>query len=95
MRWFRTWFRRNRLDRDLARELHTHLDIHVHHLIASGVPEAEARRRARMELGGVDQVKEQVRDARAGAWLDQVKHDARDAFRGLRRRPASPSRPSR
>ena len=90
MRWFRTWFRRNRLDRDLARELDTHLDLHVHHLIAGGVSRSDARRRARLELGGVDQVTEQVRDARAGAWLDSAVHDARDAFRGLKRTPGSP-----
>jgi putative ABC transport system permease protein len=86
MRWPR-WFRRNRLDRDLARELDTHLDLHVHHLMAGGVSRAEARRRARLELGGVDQVTEQVRDVRAGAWLDSAMHDARDAFRGLKRTP--------
>ena len=87
MRWFRTWFRRNRLDRDLARELDTHLDLHVHHLMAGGVSPAEARRRARLELGGVDQVAERVRDVRAGAGLDSAMHDVRDAFRGLRRTP--------
>jgi putative ABC transport system permease protein len=87
MRLFPRWFRRNRLDRDLARELDTHLDLHVHHLIAGGVSQSEAWRRARLELGGVDQVTEQVRDARAGAWLDSAMHDARDAFRGLERTP--------
>jgi predicted permease len=87
MRWFRAWFRRTSLERDLARELDTHLDIHVHHLIASGVSPAEARRRARMELGGIDQVTEQVRDARAGAAIDQLLCDGRDAIRGLKRTP--------
>jgi predicted permease len=88
MRWVRSWLRRSKLERDLARELDTHLDIHVNHLIASGLSPEEGRRRARMELGGVDQVKEQVREARAGAWLDQLMHDGRDAFRGLKRTPA-------
>src|SRR5258706_2798281 len=88
MRWVRAWFRRGRFERDLARELDTHLDIHVHHLIASGISQKEARRRARMDLGGVDQVKEQVREARAGVWLETMTHDMRDAFRGLKRTPA-------
>jgi predicted permease len=86
MRWPR-WFRRNRLDRDLARELDTHLDLHAHHLVAGGVAPSAARRRARLALGGVDQVTEQVRDVRAGAWLDSALHDARDAWRGLKRTP--------
>src|SRR5206468_2837986 len=87
MRWLRRLVRRDRIERDLARELDTHLDIHVHHLMATGVPPDEARRRARIELGGVDQVKERVRDARRGAWLDPLAHDLRDGWRGLRRTP--------
>src|SRR5437867_5932223 len=86
--WLRRWLRRRQTERELARELDMHLEIHVHHLIADGVPPDEARRRARIELGGVDQVKERVRDARRGAWLDHVMHDIRDAFRGLQRTPA-------
>lgn len=87
MRWFRAWFRRRGLERDLDRELRAHLDLHTHHLTAAGMPPGEARRRARIELGGVDQAKERVREARAGVWLDQICHDLRDAFRGLKRTP--------
>lgn len=87
MRWLRSWLRRRTLERDLARELEAHVDLHAHHLIANGVVGHEARRRARLDLGGVEQVKEQVRDARAGAWLDGAVCDARDAFRGLKRAP--------
>src|SRR5262245_8741826 len=87
MRWIRSWFRRRALDRDLDRELQAHLDLHIHHQMARGVPRHEAVRRARLDLGGVGQVSEQVRDGRAGAWLDQMACDLRDAFRGLRRTP--------
>src|SRR5262249_52238404 len=87
MRWIRSWFRRRALDRDLDRELQAHLDLHIHHLMTRGVPRHEAVRRARLDLGGVSQVAEQVRDARSGVWLDQMACDVRDAFRGLRRTP--------
>src|SRR5208282_616560 len=50
-------------------------------------PPDEARRAARIELGGVEQVKEEVRTARAGAWLEQFWQDVRFGARQLRRNP--------
>jgi len=47
----------------------------------------EARRTARIELGGIEQVKEQVREVRAGAWLDTVIQDLRYGARMLRKNP--------
>ena len=87
MGWFQRLFRRRGIERDLARELETRLEIHVHHLIAGGTSRDDALRRARIELGGVEQVKQQVRDARAGAWIHAIVHDVRDAVRGLRLTP--------
>jgi hypothetical protein len=75
------WLRRRQRDRDLEKELQFHLNHHVRDLIAAGLPPPEAYRRARLELGGVDQIKERVRDARPGAWLDHVVYDVRDACR--------------
>lgn len=75
---FRTWFRRGRIDRDLDRELLAHLDLHTHHLIAAGLTPEEARRRAHLDLGGVSQTKERVRESRAGAWLEGLMDDGRD-----------------
>ena len=56
------WFRLRRLEGDLNRELQYHIDRRVSDLIRSGLPEPEARRRAGLELGGVTQVREEVRD---------------------------------
>ena len=49
-------------DRDLDRELRFHLDERIDDLVAAGLSLDEARRRARLEFGGVLQVKEAVRD---------------------------------
>ena len=54
--------RRDRLERDLDRELRYHIDRRVEDLIKDGLGEPEAQRRASIELGGVPQVQEAVRD---------------------------------
>jgi predicted permease len=76
-----------RRDRDLDKELRFHVEEHVRDLIAAGLSPEEARRRAQLDMGGINQIKERIRDARRGAWLDRLRGDARDAWRGLRRTP--------
>ena len=61
------WFRRKKLDTGLERELHYHLDRRITDLARSGLPTAEARRQALLELGGIAQIEEEVRDV----WLTQ------------------------
>src|SRR5581483_11601117 len=56
--------------------------------VKSGVPLDEAQRRARMDLGGLDQVKEQCRDSRGVRPLENVAQDVRYALRTLRKSPA-------
>jgi len=75
--------RRDRLERELDRELRDHLDRRVADLIEEGLGEPEARRRARIELGGVPQVQEEVRDTWTWRWLDALVLDVRYAVRGL------------
>ena len=53
--------------------------------LEAGMSPAEARRTALAAFGGVSQVREQVNDARAGAWLEQFVRDARYAGRLARR----------
>src|SRR5688572_13488029 len=77
--------RRNRLERDLNRELRYHVDRRVEDLIKDGLSEAEARRRASLELGGVPQVQEAVRDTWTSRWLDTLMRDMRYAVRSLTR----------
>src|SRR5689334_19397409 len=87
MRGLRVWLHRRRRDRDLRRELEFHIEAHRCDLIAAGLAPDDATRRARLELGGVDQIAERVRDGRADAWLDHAIHDLRDALRSLKRTP--------
>ena len=77
--------RRDRLERDLDRELRYHVDRRVEDLIKDGRSEQEARRQASLELGGVPQVQEAVRDAWISRWLDAFLRDVRYALRSLTR----------
>jgi predicted permease len=83
--FLRNLFFTRRLDADLEQEVHSHLELLIEDKMRAGMPAAEARRAARIELGGVEQVKEQVRDSRTGAFLDSLVQDFRFAIRSLRR----------
>jgi predicted permease len=72
---------------DIAAEVSAHLDLLIEENLRSGMKPDEAERAARIELGGVEQVKEQVRDVRTGAWLDKVAQDCRFALRMSRKNP--------
>jgi putative ABC transport system permease protein len=78
-------FRRRRLERDLARELKYHVERRVDDMMRSGLTEAEARRQAAIEFGGVPQVQENVRDMWMWAWLETLIRDVRYAVRTLAR----------
>jgi predicted permease len=84
--WHRLW-RRNTMEAQLEKELRFHLDQHTADLVASGIDPDEARRQARLAIGGPEQVKEECRDARGTRWLEDLLQDARYAARTLRRMP--------
>jgi putative ABC transport system permease protein len=90
--WFQSAVRnllfRHRRDEELDAEVHACAEILADEKIRGGMSAAEACRTSRMDLGGVEQVKEQVREARAGAWLDSLFNDIRYAARLLRKSPA-------
>jgi hypothetical protein len=79
--------RRNRMEGDLDRELRYHLERRAEDLKKSGLSDAEARRQASIELGGVAQVQEQVRDEWLWRWLQNIYRDVRYAARGMLRNP--------
>jgi predicted permease len=79
---FRSILFRTRRESDLREELQLHLERETERLQASGVPRDEARLQAMRLFGGVEQIKEECRDARGTAALDAL---ARDMRHGLRR----------
>ncbi len=85
---WRTMTRQSALDADLDAELQSALDDLAASHVASGLRPAEARRRALLDLGGTESVKEQVRDARVGAPTLTLLRDIALAWRGLRKAPA-------
>ena len=76
-------WKRDRLERDLDRELRYHMDRRVDDMMKNGLSEAEARRQASIEFGGVAQVQEEVRDTWIWRWLDALVFDVRYSIRGL------------
>jgi predicted permease len=81
-------YKRQRLERELARELRYHIDRRMDDLMRTGCNEAEARRQVALEFGGVAQVQEAVRDAWVWSWLVNAQRDLQYAARVLRRSPA-------
>jgi putative ABC transport system permease protein len=78
-----------RTDVDLDREVLTHLEMLTDENIRAGMPPQEAQRAARIELGGIEQVKEQVRAERLGNWFHSVFADCRYGLRQLRKNPGA------
>ena len=87
MSWFGRLLRKSRMEHQLDQELSLHLEQHMAALIERGHSPEEARRLARMELGGPEQVKEACRDARGTRWLEDLFQDVRYALRTLRQNP--------
>jgi putative ABC transport system permease protein len=77
-----------RVEADLDHELHSHLEMLAEEKIGAGTSLQEAQRAARIELGGIEQLKQQLRDQRLGNWLHSVLFDCRFALRQLRKSPA-------
>jgi putative ABC transport system permease protein len=84
----RNLFSTRGLEFDLQEEVHSHVEMLTEENIRAGMPPIEAKRIARIELGGIEQLKEQVRDERLGNWLRSVLSDCRFALRQLRKSPA-------
>ncbi len=80
---------RNAVERELDDELRFHLEHQIEAYEKAGLDRDEAVRRARVEFGGVAQIKEDYRDALGVRLLDDLRRDVRLAIRSLRATPAA------
>jgi predicted permease len=84
---FAALFRKEWQDRELSEELESHLEMHIEDNLLAGMKPAEARRQALIQLGGMEQTKEQYREQRGIPALETVLQDLRFALRLLRKSP--------
>jgi len=85
--FLRNIFSKRRNDTELDDEVYSYVELLAQEKMRQGMSREEARRTARIELGGIEHVKEDVREARAGAWLDSLLQDLRYGARMLRKNP--------
>ena len=85
---WRNLFTRPRIERDLDEELRAYVDLLTEEKLRTGMGAAAARRAARIESGGLEQVKEEVRQVRTGRMLEELLQDLRYGIRTLRTHPA-------
>ena len=83
----RSLFRRRRVEDDLNDELHDHVERQIAAGVGRGLPPDQARTEALRALGGLEPLKEALRDARRVALIDQLIRDVHYGTRMLRRSP--------
>ncbi len=83
----RSIFQRREVESELDEELRDHLERRTEEGVANGLPIGEARRVALLEMGGIEQRKEDCRDTRGVRWLEEFLQDIRYGFRLLRKSP--------
>ena len=83
----RSLFHGAQADQELDDELRDHLERKTGDYLAQGMPLEAAHRRARLDLGGIEQTKEKCRDARRLNWIQDLIQDIRYGLRTLRKSP--------
>jgi predicted permease len=81
----RSLFHRKSVEQELDEELRFHFEGQVQKFVAQGVPLAEAQRRARLSIGGMEQIKEECRDARGVRFAETLWQDVRFGLRSLQK----------
>jgi putative ABC transport system permease protein len=83
----RNLFANAHVERELDASLRSYADLLIEEKVRAGMSRDEARRAALVEIGGLERVKEDVRDVRSGVMLETTTRDVRYAVRALIRRP--------
>lgn len=83
----RSLFRKETVEGELDDELRFHYEQQTEKYVATGMSREEAERRVRIIFGGLDQIKEECRDARGISLIEVVLQDTRYALRTLRKSP--------
>ena len=83
----RSFFGRERAEKEMVREIASHLALLEDEFLRRGMDLPRARLAARRAYGGVEQAKELHRDARSLLWLEQILQDLRHAWRSLSKSP--------
>ena len=81
------FLRRSQIEQEMEAEMRFHMESYAADLVRAGVPPGEARRRARIEFGGLELAKEDCREAVGLRLFADLKQDLRYALRCLRRTP--------
>ncbi len=82
---WRNLFKKDRLERELTEEVQAYLELLIERKLEEGLQPAEARRAALIELGGIEQIKERVREIKMGYALETIWQDLRYGARMLRK----------
>src|SRR5580658_2117290 len=85
--WLRATALRSRMESDMDAELRIDMEAYAADVVRGGVPREEALRRARLEFGGIENAKEECREARGAHFVETLLQDLRY---GLRTMPRSP-----
>ncbi len=85
---WRNLTQKKRIDQELDEEILSYQSMLEEEKRRDGLDPVSARRQARIEMGGAERIKEEVRDVRLGAWLESFLSELRQSTRALRRNPA-------
>src|SRR5260370_9693647 len=89
--WFRCvdakYLHRSQVEDDMEEELRSHIQQRADDLERSGLDRAEAERRARIEFGARERLKEECREALGGNFIETLIQDVRFSLRVLRKSP--------
>ena len=88
MFWWKSLFRKRVLEAQLDTELHFHIERLTNDYIALGMTPEEARRKATLEFGGREQIKEELRDVHRVSVVETTIANLKSAFRFLRKSPS-------